>query len=176
MVDDLSEFETFVAAQQQSLLRAAFLLTQDRGHAQDLLQDTLLKVYRRWRREGSPTHSNAYVRRALVNEFISSRRRRKWTEVPAAPVEIEDRSGPGDEVNDRVMVWHALRTLAPRQRSVLVLRVYEGLSDAEIAEYLGCAEGTVRSLASRAYQYLREDCGLLDRQPVEGGVRDERRR
>lgn len=173
MVDELSEFETFVSAQQQSLLRAAFLLTQDRGHAEDLLQDTLLKVYRRWRREGSPTHSNAYVRRVLVNEFISSRRRRKWTEVPA---DIEDRSGPGGEMNDRVMVWHALSTLAPRQRAVLVLRVYEGLSDAEIAEYLGCAEGTVRSLASRAYQSLRENCGLLDRRPVEGGVGDERRR
>lgn len=138
-------------------------MTRDHHRAEDLLQAAFLKVYRRWRHEGLPEHSEAYRRRVMVNAYISTRRHRRSTEVPVPHDELANESAPAAPTDDRLLVWRALGVLSPRQRAVLVLRIYEGLTDDEIADHLGCASGTVRSLASRAYLTLRTNSELLDR-------------
>jgi RNA polymerase sigma-70 factor (sigma-E family) len=142
------EVEAFLVARGAALLRFAYLLTRDTGRAEDLVQDALAKTYRRWT---TLEHPEAYVRRAIVNEHLSWRRRRAASEVigdvPETPVAAYEPDA----------VWSVLGRLPRRQQTVMVLRYYEDLSDAEIATILGCAAGTVRSLASRAFDALRAD-------------------
>jgi RNA polymerase sigma factor (sigma-70 family) len=99
----------------------------------------------------------------MVNAYISTRRHRRSSEVPIPDDDLANRAAPSAPTDDRLLVWRALGVLLPRQRAVLVLRLYEGLTDEEIADHLGCATGTVRSLASRAYLTLRTNSELLDR-------------
>lgn len=160
---DLAEFEDFVAVRQRRLVGVAYLLTRDRQLAEDLVQEAFIKLYRRWLQPDGPGLTEAYVRRIIVHEYVSLRRRRWTHEIP-----VDHNLGVGEPASppseERLLVWHALGTLPPRQRAVLVLRLYEGLDDQEVARCLNCAEGTVRSLASRAYTTLRASCGLLDRE------------
>jgi RNA polymerase sigma-70 factor (sigma-E family) len=138
------------------LLRLAYQLTHDRSAAEDVVQEALMNVYRSWRRR-APAVANVegYARRAVVNEFLRRRRLRSSTElVTSAPPEVGAASFE-DSVVDRDVVWRALGTLPARQRAVLVLRYYEELPDARIAELIGAREATVRSLAARALTALR---------------------
>lgn len=162
---DLDEaLAELVATSGQRLLRVGYQLTHDRATAQDLVQTALLRVYGSLRRRGgAPDDWYAYLRRAVINEYVRTRRLRSNSElvthtVPdrAASELIEDR------VADRELLWAALEALSPRQRAVLVLRYYEGLTDAEIAEVLGCRGGSVRSLASRGLATLRRLAKPLD--------------
>lgn len=153
-----ASFEAFVAARSRHLLHAAHLLTGDRHRAEDLLQTALTRAYLRWDRIDEP---EGYVRRTMVNAHTDWWRKKPWREqstdlVPdvAAP----DVSGSYEE---RDAVLAALATLSGRQRAVVVLRYYEGLSEAEIACALGCSAGTVKSAASRAMAKLREHPGLV---------------
>ena len=145
-------FAEFVLARQSALLRTAYLLTGQAQDAEDLVQTTLIKVVPQWRRIRDDPEP--YVRRVLVNENISRWRRRRWREqttdvLPDVLVHEPD----GAEL---IAVRDALRSLAPRQRAVLVLRYYEGLSEAEIAATLGIAPGTVKSQARDGLARLRE--------------------
>jgi RNA polymerase sigma-70 factor (sigma-E family) len=149
-----STFDDFVVGRGPALLRFACVLTQDSWLAEDLVQVALLKAHRRWNRVVRIEHPEAYVRRIVVNEFVSWRRRRSSGEFPLLVPEVEQADG-ADALLERDLVWRILAQLPRRQRVVLVLRYYEALSDAEIATALGCAEGTVRSLASRAFEALR---------------------
>jgi RNA polymerase sigma factor (sigma-70 family) len=126
---------------------------RDRGQAEDLVQEALLKLSRR---QEAITHPQAYARRIVVNDYLGWRRRRVSTEVVG---DVPDTAVPGfaDDVADRDLVWRIIGRLPKRQRAVLVLRYYEALGDAEVAQLLGCAEGTVRSLATRAFEALRSD-------------------
>ena len=150
-------FEDFVLARTDALLRFGYVLTGDASRAEDVLQEALLDVHRHWDRlvaKGSP---EPYVRRAMVNEYLSWRRRRSSGELPG---EVPDLPGPDPAdggLAERDALWRALARLPRRQRAVLVLRFYEDLSDAEIAAVLGCAGATVRSLAARALHALRTD-------------------
>jgi RNA polymerase sigma-70 factor (sigma-E family) len=143
-------FEDFAAARLPALLRYAVLLTGDREQARDIVQEVLTRALVKWDRIGKLEEPYAYVRRMVTNEHLSWRRRRRVRTVPldAEPV-AEPVEPPGDEM------WHLLGTLPRQQRAVLVLRFYEGLSDPEIADVLGCRPGTVRSNASRALAALR---------------------
>ena len=145
-------FDEFVVARGPALLRFAHAVSGDRHLAEDLLQEVLVKVARRWSRINSSPE--AYVRAALCREIVSWRRRRSASEVPT---EIADRPGTSeaDMIVERDAVWSVLRSLPPRQRAVLVLRHWEGLPDRQIADLLGCGESTVRSSASRAAAALR---------------------
>ena len=148
-----ASFEDFVAARSRHLLHAAHLLTGDRHRAEDLLQTALTRAYLRWDRIDEP---EGYVRRTMVNAHTDWWRRKPWREqstdlVP--DVAVPDGSGAYGE---RDAVLTALATLSGRQRAVVVLRYYEGLSEAEIAAALGCSAGTVKSAASRAMAKLRE--------------------
>lgn len=150
-------FDTFVRAHGGELLRFAYLLCGNAARAEDVLQDALLKLLRRWRSHGPADHPSAYARRIVVNEYLAWRRLRVSTEVALLDRDDEAGSADGADVHaDRQLMWGVLRGLPPKSRAVLVLRYYEQLPDREIAAWLGCAEATVRSIAARAFAALRE--------------------
>lgn len=147
-----AEFSDFVRQVSPSLTRTAWLLTGDRQLAADLVQEALVKTYLAWRRvrrgEGL-----AYSRRVLINLNIDRFRRR--TPVPA---ELPDQTEPRDavaEIDDRDQLMRLLATLPPQQRRVLVLRYYDDLSEAAVADLLGISLGAVKSAASRGLSALR---------------------
>jgi RNA polymerase sigma-70 factor (sigma-E family) len=148
-------FEEFVRSRSGVLVRFAYLLTGDRGIAEDLLQEVLAGLYLRWRRTDVP---EAYARRALVNRSANhwrSRRRRP----PETPLPDRFELAQPDE-SDRVLgdaaVLEVLRALPARQRAAVVLRYVEDLSEAETARLMRCSVGTVKSNAARGLARLRE--------------------
>jgi RNA polymerase sigma-70 factor (sigma-E family) len=152
-VDD-DGFREFVTARYANLLRTAYLLTGDRDTADDLLQSALLKAMGRWRRVDDP---QAYLYRIMVNHQISGWRR-PWRRREWLTDSVPDRPAVPDTaelVADRAQLLSALATLPPRMRSVLVLRYWADLSEAQTAELLGCSVGTVKSQASRGLERLR---------------------
>jgi RNA polymerase sigma-70 factor (sigma-E family) len=155
-VDERAEFEQVAVANAPAMLRWAYLLSGDHGLAEDLVQESLLKVFRRWKRSGTPRNPPAYLRQVIVNEYLSWRRLRSNSEVVGPPLEGAQ-PDHAEAWIERDLVWRAMSRLPRRQRAVLVLRYYEDLTDADIATTLGCAEGTVRSLASRAFLTLRAE-------------------
>jgi RNA polymerase sigma-70 factor (sigma-E family) len=151
---DDDAFEAFVAARSADLMRTAVLLTQDRGHAEDLLQTALVKAYRRWSRiDGDDPYP--YVRRILVTTAASWRRLRATQEIVSLPAHEASTPDSTDAVADRDRLTAALGTLPPRMRAVLVLRYTEDLSEAATAETLGCSIHTVRSQTVRGLARLR---------------------
>jgi len=139
-------FEDFYRAQYEPMLRLAYLLTRSHQAAEDLVQDSFLRVQPRWGTLDTPP---AYLRRTVTNACYSWHRRRRRelaTDV--------DPPAPADPGHDEM--WDALTKLAPRRRAALVLRYYLDLSEADIADTLGCRPGTVKSLTHRGLADLRE--------------------
>ncbi len=172
-------FDEYVEQRGPALLRLAFVLTGDRYLAQDLAQSALIKAHQKWRRVRTTDQPDAYVRRVLVNEHLSWRRRRSSGEIPVDRA-AEDYGASGTSgvsgtsagqpdaaarLAERDSAWRLLATLPPKQRAVLVLRYYEDLPDAEIAAVLGCGVSTVRSQASRALATLRDSPLLAEFDP-----------
>ncbi|MDT3441594.1 SigE family RNA polymerase sigma factor [Pseudofrankia sp. BMG5.37] len=159
--DDRS-FEQFVADRGTALLRTAVFLTGDRQAGEDLLQDVLLRAYRRWDDIDEP---ESYLRRALVNASTSRLRWRRRAREDLVDWSAEgglDRGGGVDvarAVGDRQDLLGALRRLPSRQRAVIVLRYFDDLSEAQIAAELGCGQGSVKTHASRGLSRLRELLG-----------------
>ena len=152
------EAAAYAAAALPRLLATAYRLTGNHTDAEDLAQDTLTTVLAKWERVQAADSVDAYVHAILVNRFLSSKRRSRHEVVSLAPLDPRRAATPSadDEWNpDRDAVWATLATLTPRQRAVLVLRYYEDLPDGTIADILGCAPATVRSLAFRALVELR---------------------
>jgi RNA polymerase sigma-70 factor (sigma-E family) len=152
-------YDEFVAARLQPLLRYAVMLTGDPHLAEDLVQDTMVRVQLHWRRVAATELPETYVKRMLTNAYIDARRG-SWLRrvvLRADPDEAAHRPADGheDAAADRDEVWQMLATLPRRHRAALVLRFYEGLVDAEIADVLDCPVGTVRSLISRGLARLR---------------------
>ncbi|MGI5214145.1 SigE family RNA polymerase sigma factor [Plantactinospora sp. CA-290183] len=151
-------FREFVEVRYGDLLRTAYLLTGSRHAAEDLVQNALLRAMRRWAGVREPL---AYVRRIMVNERLSLWHRigsrelltgmvGEWSR-PRAP---DDRDlAEGVVVRDELL--GALGGLPARMRAVLVLRYWDDLPEAEIADTLGCSVGTVKSQASRGLARLR---------------------
>lgn len=144
-------FSEFVLSRQAALLRTAYLLTGHAQDAEDLVQAALVKVVPQWRRISD--NPEPYVRRVMVNENISRWRRRRWREHTTD--ELPEVLAQDPDQAELLAVRSALAALAPRQRAVLVLRYYEGLSEAEIASTLGIAPGTVKSQARDGLARLR---------------------
>lgn len=148
-------YADFVRAHTAALMRTAYLLTGDGAAAEELVQDTLVRLLPKWHRVEAADLPLAYVRRALTNAFLSERAR------PASrvlPLNGWDDVDPRDEtaaVADRDQLWGLLRGLPARQRAALVLRYFDDLSDGEIAAALDCRAGTARSLISRGLAALR---------------------
>jgi len=153
-VADRDSFEEFVAGRYAALVRSAYLLVGNRADAEDLVQTALSKVVPVWQRiEEDPER---YVRTVLVRESVNRWRRRRWREVNVAVV--PDRAEPlalDTAVTDRLALRQALGQLPPRQRAVVVLRIYEDLTIAEVAAILNCSEGTVKSQTHDALARLR---------------------
>jgi RNA polymerase sigma-70 factor (sigma-E family) len=155
-VDDEDALREFITARSAALLRNAYLLVGDRAHAEDLLQTALIKTYLAWPRIRDHAALESYVRRTMATNATSWWRGRRFRERPLLPV--PDRA-EGDPVGPRIehdAMWALLRSLPTRQRAVLVLRYYEGLSEAEIAETLRMSRGTVKSHAARGRNALRD--------------------
>lgn len=151
-------FERFVLDAYSGLMRRAFLLVGDHGHAEDLVQSALTTAYLHWRRIREP---RAYLRTVMTRSAIGWRSRRWHGELPTD--RLPDRPQPGDALADADLtdaVRRALMALPVQQRAVVVLRYFEDCPEAEIAEILGCSTGTVKSRASRALTALRAG-GLL---------------
>jgi RNA polymerase sigma-70 factor (sigma-E family) len=153
------DFDRFVADSTDVLLRTAFLIVWDLPEAEDIVQDTLLDVARRWPRVRRMEHPLAYARRILVNRALSGagRRARSRRELTgeAPPERVDEAAGPDAiDIHDELM--RALAALPPRQRAVLVLRYFLDLPEAEVAAALKCSLGTVKSTASRGLARLEQ--------------------
>jgi RNA polymerase sigma-70 factor (sigma-E family) len=165
-------FEDFVHSRGAALVRFARLLTGDDHRADDLVQDVLARAFVKWRRVSATERPDLYVRRMLVNANASWWRRRASTEVvvaaPADPLTGRRTSAIEDELVERDHLWTVVARLPVRQRAVLVLRYYEDLDDASIAEILNVSAVTVRTTASRALAALRERYALDSALPGNG--------
>lgn len=149
-------FEGFVRDHSTTLFRSAFLLTGSHAGAEELVQDTLVMLYPKWRLVEASDVPMAYVRRSMANRYVSGLRSRAGREISVW--ELPDRWDGSDlsqGVEDRQLSWQLLGGLPRRQRAAVVLRYFHGVPDAEIAEALGCRIGTVRSLISRAIAAMR---------------------
>jgi len=158
---DREQFREFMATRWPGLVRLGYALTGDRGLAEDLAQTALAGACRVWWRVKRADDPDAYVRRILINASNRQFRRQRPAE-DARAVPEGSLADPADEVDQRSDLMAALRELGPRQRAVIVLRYWADLSDAQVADLLGCSEGTVRSQAWRALAKLRVSTALVD--------------
>ncbi len=149
-------FEEFATTRLPAVLAFATVLTGQRATAEDLVQEVLIRAHARWGEIGAMDRPEFYVRKMVLNEFLSWRRR-SWRLIPAgdvAPAAASTADHAADYAEHAAMLGQIAR-LPRRQRAVLVLRYYEDRSDEEIAGLLGCAPSSVRSYASRALATLR---------------------
>ncbi|HEY1644537.1 MAG TPA: SigE family RNA polymerase sigma factor [Streptosporangiaceae bacterium] len=172
-------FEQFAAERLPAIAVFAAVLTGDRALAEDVVQDVLIRAQARWPKISALEHPDRYVRKMVVSQFLSARRR-SWRVVPSGTGEdVDDRRSPDYAADhaERDVLLAELGKLPAKQRTVLVLRYYEGLSDTEIAAVLGCRPGTIRGYASRALAALRIELAPQQhaapqlRQHIEEGTR-----
>jgi RNA polymerase sigma-70 factor (sigma-E family) len=153
------DFSDFVNARLPALLRYATVVSCDPHLAEDIVQEVLLRAQQRWSRVRRTEQPEAYVKRMVLNEFLSWRRRRAAREVPLSNGRLDEAGGARDDpaavVDERDELVRHIAGLPPRQRAVLALRYFEGLTDAEIAAQMQLREVTVRSHCSRALATLR---------------------
>ena len=150
------EFAVFVRTHSRSLYGTAFMMTGSADEAEELLQDTLANLFPKWATVAAAESPVAYTRRALINRFVSGRRRSAahpqalWDAVEhPAGVDV------ADAATDRRYLAGLLSELPDRQRAALVMRYVHDAPDAEIAAALGCRLATVRSLVSRGIATMR---------------------
>ena len=168
------EFRDFMHGRWPAMVRLAYALTGDQGHAEDVAQTAFARAYASWpkvRRSGNP---EAYVRRIVINENLNRFRKHRVAErlTDTLPDSVSGAlsgslaaAGAVDatrQYDDRSALIAALQRLGPRQRAVIVLRYWMDLTEAEIAAALGCSVGTVKSQAARALATLRQSAELVD--------------
>ncbi|MFE3454574.1 SigE family RNA polymerase sigma factor [Nonomuraea sp. NPDC059194] len=158
-----ADFRAFVVDRSGALFRTAYLLTGDRHAAEDLVQSALTKTAARWRGLRDPAAIEGYVRRVMYNEQVSWWRRRSVVaEVPAERLPDQIGDGHAETADLRLLMRAALARLTRRQRTVLVLRYFEDLSETEIAGLLGIGVGSVRSQIYRSLERLKKTAPELD--------------
>jgi RNA polymerase sigma-70 factor (sigma-E family) len=167
-------FEEFAKTGLPALLAFATVLTGQPATAEDITQEVLIRAHGRWHQIAGLERPELYVRKMVLNEFLSWRRR-SWRTVPAAnPVPVQNLTADHAAAYDeQAAMLSQIAKLPGRQRAVLALRYYEDRSDAEIADLLGCAPSTVRAYASRALAALRVELrpDLSEfATPVSGGI------
>jgi RNA polymerase sigma-70 factor (sigma-E family) len=150
-------FDEFVAWHLPAMLRFAVVLAGDRASTEDIVQEVLVRAYAQWSRIGVLDRPDLYVRKMILNEFLSARRRSRRLIPGGSAAEVDDRVALDHATNhaDRDALLTEIAKLPAQQRAVVVLRYYEGLCDADIASLLSLAPGTVRGYASRALAALR---------------------
>jgi RNA polymerase sigma-70 factor (sigma-E family) len=157
------EFDQFVVDSVDGLLRTAYLMAWDFAEAEDLVQECLLRVARRWPRVRSMEYPTAYARKVLVHLALDDGRRRTRQQDELGHTDAHPVAEHADDGAVRVLsgvesntdLTRALGELAPRQRVTLMLRYFDDLSEAQVAEVMGCSVGTVKSTTSRALERLR---------------------
>jgi RNA polymerase sigma-70 factor (sigma-E family) len=151
------DFEEFAKARTPQLYRTAWLLAGEHHLAEDLVQETLAKLYRAWRRVEQTDNPAAYAQTVLARTYISQRRKKSSTErpVPRTP----DRADTQGDPALRLSLMQALAELAPLDRAVLVLRYFEDRSPDQVADVLGKNSGAIRTRTSRALDRLRAVLG-----------------
>ena len=157
-----ADFTRFVTESSGRLLRTAWLLTSHREHAQDLTQLAFAKTFAAWRRVRRDD-AEAYARRVLVNSYIDWWRRAPWRE--RATERLPERGAVPDHaatIDERAALTAALAQLTRRERTIVVLRYYVDLSEAEVAAHVGISVGTVKSTSSKALAKLRRSPALSD--------------
>jgi RNA polymerase sigma-70 factor (sigma-E family) len=156
-------FAQFIEARERALQRTAWFLTNDWALAQDLVQTALARSWPYWGRIRRGDDPEIYVRRVMLNTWATWRRRRWRAEQPTEM--LANQPAPGDmaaDVATRLTVRSVLAILTERQRAVVVLRLFDDLSEAQVAQILGCAVGTVKATMSQALARLRGDPHLAD--------------
>jgi RNA polymerase sigma-70 factor (sigma-E family) len=152
----MDDFEDYVRARGNALLRFAYVLCGDAHRAEDLVQEALIRCHRRWNtitRRGEP---EAYVRKAILREYLSWRRRKSAGDLVTDRLVGRSRvASPAGAIEERDALRRLLEALPRKQRAVLVLRYYEDLPDARIADLLACSQATVRVHARRGLGRLR---------------------
>lgn len=158
----MTEFEGFVRDRGRDLMRFAAAVTADSALAEDVVQTVLMRAHADWERVAAMASTEGYLRRAVVNEFLSWRR--KWSRlVPHAKVpEPTGTRDHADEIAARSALASQIAGLPPRQRAAVVMRFYNDMTDAEIAATLGCRPVTVRGYVSRALRTLRVELTTPD--------------
>jgi RNA polymerase sigma-70 factor (sigma-E family) len=154
--DDEDRFTEFVRANTASLFRTAYLMTGDYQRAEDVLQASLVRVYQRWSRVDAMDHPVGYARKVVVNQTLSWWRRPSSHEALLQLREEPAWNGRVEDVAEHERVWQAVLGLPRRQRAVMVLRYYEDMTEAQIAETLSMAPGTVKSHSHAAVRRLAE--------------------
>lgn len=169
-----ADFSAWMAIRQPGLHRTAYLLAGDHHTAEDLVAATLAKVYLAWPRIERRESVDGYARRVLVNEH-NSLWRRPWKRREVTHDAVPDTVGTHDRYDEGEgrALWELVQTLPRKQRAVIVLRYYDGLSEAEIAEVLGISPGTVKSQASRAMAALRRHAAERGIEPTTLGEEEK---
>lgn len=166
--DDNADFDEFMSAQWAPLFRTAYLLTGDYQLAEDLLQTSFAKVFLSWSKISRMGQPAAYTRKIVTNQAMSWWRRSSSSEVPTLDIQGGHHVGHEDRVTQASVVWAVLATLPTKQRAVMVLRYYEDLSEAEIADTLNISPGSVKSHASAARATLAQRLGSLQHDSTNG--------
>jgi RNA polymerase sigma-70 factor (sigma-E family) len=152
------EYVEFVRARQASWHRQAFMLAGDAHRADDLVQQTCVGLFVHWRRVLAADDPDRYVRAMLVRAFLNERRR-GWAKRVRLTEAVPDRPTADPAAEERTALHAALLQVPPKQRAVLVLRYLFDLSVAEVADLVGCSEGTVKSQAFHGLAALRRLLG-----------------
>ena len=159
MARDLSDFSDFVVARWQAMYRTAYLLTGDHGHAEDLVQTALGKCFVAWPRLRERAASDAYVRKTMLNTYLSWRRKKSWYELASDAPPDRESADSTEGLAQRSVVMAALAELPPRQRAVVVLRFFDDLGVEQVATQMGCTAGSVKRRTSVALGKLRQALG-----------------
>jgi RNA polymerase sigma-70 factor (sigma-E family) len=164
-------FADFVAARSGTLHRAAYLMVGDAQLAQDLVQEALTKAYVAWPRLRDPSAVESYTRKALTTTAIGWYRKKSWGERVVGALPEGAQPGHEADIDERAWLWQALQELPVRQRAAIVLRYYQDLTEAQTADAMGCAIGTVKSQVSAGLKKLRDrlgdEAGLIPHDLVE---------
>lgn len=156
---DPDAFAEFVAGRSTALHRTAYLMVGDANLAQDVVQEALIRAWMAWPRLRNPGAVEGYARRAITTIAIDWSRKKSSKERPSDQLPDRTQDAPQSGVADRQWLWQAVQTLPARQRAAIVLRFYSDLSEAQTADAMDCAVGTVKSQVHAALRTLREQLG-----------------
>lgn len=154
-----TEYVAYVHGRSSALRRTAYLLCGDEHQADDLVQETITKLYARWPRISRADNLDAYVHTMLVRTFLDEKRRGWWKVRLGVPPDRPAPAAPAHGVEERTVLRAALSRVPPRQQAVLVLRFLCDQPVAEVARVLGCSEGTVKSQTTHGLTALRRILG-----------------
>jgi RNA polymerase sigma-70 factor (sigma-E family) len=160
-VESDEEFRDFMRGRWSAMVRLAYTLCGDQGHAEDIAQSAFASAYASWARVRKAGDPDAYVRAIVIHENSKRFRRQRPREELRA--DVPDQATEADDVvAERAALRQALNRLGPRQRAVVVLRFWLDMTEAATAQALGCSVGTVKSQASRALDILRKNTEITE--------------